>query len=65
VLNPDDYKSNGFSAEAIEYGKKQLKVFIGTIVTSEHISEAIKAFNTHFDDEVDFGAVSEKVKNLQ
>jgi hypothetical protein len=25
----------------------------GAIVTSEHINEAIKAFNTHFDDEVD------------
>jgi len=62
-INPDDYKINGFSADAIidMVAKAAKSIAKGGIVTSEHIKEAINAFNTHFDDEVDFAAVQEKI----
>lgn len=62
-INPDDYYTNGFSAEAIVdmVAKAAKSIARGGIITTENIKEAIKAFNVHFDDEVDFEAVSQMV----
>lgn len=63
-INPDDYHTNGFSSAAIVdmVAKAAKSLAKGAIVTDAHIKEAIKAFNEHFSDTVDFDAVSEAVK---
>ena len=63
-INPDDYNTNGFSAEAIvDMVAKAAKSLIEAGITiDEAIKQAIEGYNTHFDDVVDYDAVSEKVK---
>jgi hypothetical protein len=62
-INPDDYDLNGFSMDAIidMVAKAAKAIAKGGIVTSEHIKEAIAAYNTHFDDEIDPKAVEERI----
>ena len=62
-INPDDYKQNGLNMDAIiDMVAKAAKVIAkGGIVTSEHIKEAIKGYNTVFDDEIDPKAVEESI----
>lgn len=62
-INPDDYHTNGFSADAIidMVAKAAKAIAKGGIVTSEHIKEAIKAYNTHFDDEIDPKLIEERI----
>ncbi|HEY6143729.1 MAG TPA: hypothetical protein VIV55_09995 [Flavobacterium sp.] len=63
-INPEDYHTNSFNSAAIVdmVAKAAKSIAKGAIVTEAHIKEAIKAFNTHFDDDVDFDAVKEAVK---
>lgn len=62
-INPDDYNINGFSADAIVdmVAKAAKSIAKGGIVTQEHILEAIKAFNTHFEDNVNIEDVKSKL----
>jgi len=62
-INPEDYHTNGFSMDAIidMVAKAAKSLAKGGIVTSEHIKEAIDAFNEHFDDKIDPKAVEERI----
>jgi hypothetical protein len=62
-INPDDYHTNGLNMDAIidMVAKAAKSIAKGGIVTSEHIKEAIKAYNMHFYDEVDPKAVEERI----
>jgi hypothetical protein len=62
-INPDDYKTNGFTMDAVidMVAKAAKSIAKGGIVTSEHINEAIKGWNMHFDDVVDAEAVAEYI----
>ncbi len=63
-INPADYKQNGFSMDAVidMVAKAAKSIAKGGIVTSEHINEAIKAWNEHFDDVIDVKEI-EKITN--
>lgn len=62
-INPEDYHTNGFSMDAIidMVAKAAKSIAKGGIVTSEHIKEAISAYNQHFDDKIDPKSVAEKI----
>jgi hypothetical protein len=63
-INIDDYKQNGFSANDIidMVAKIAKSIAEGGIVTANHISEAAKAFNVHFDDVVNEAKVLDSFK---
>jgi hypothetical protein len=63
-INPADYKQNGYSMDAVidMVAKAAKSIAKGGIVTSEHINEAIKAWNEHFDDVIDVKEI-EKITN--
>jgi hypothetical protein len=62
-INPADYKTNGFTMDAVidMVAKAAKSIAKGGIVTSEHINEAIKGWNMHFDDVVDAEAVAKYI----
>lgn len=63
-INPDDYHTNGFSADAIiDMVAKAAKSLIEAgIRMDEAIKQAIEGYNTHFDDKIDPKVIEENIR---